>query len=131
MEESTPIVPSSSLLSINSINNIFTHAQENFLLISQYGQILLVNNFACQSLGYSRSELMNNQIQHLIINSCTPINITIDGSLENNTHITEEGLAIDKAGSLLPIEYTIFPCEKIGDTHVLFICLIEMLIGQT
>jgi len=125
MEETTPLA-SESLLSSKCIHSIFTKAQNSFLLINQVGEILMINNFACNYLGYKQEEFLNKHLQEIIINSSKNILNTILESLQTNTPITEEGLAINREGRIMPIAYTIVPCDTINEANVLFVSITDL-----
>ena len=84
------------------------------------GNIILVNNKACESLGYERNELLQLTIADIDVNFSTNEKMnTAWENIESNTHLTLETQHKCKDGTLRSVELSIGYYELSNKKHIL------------
>jgi formate hydrogenlyase transcriptional activator len=89
------------------------HAADAFFVIDPEGRVLDVNRRACDSLGYSRYELLGMSVAEFI--DRTPEQVSqVLGQLDPEEPLTVEGLHVRKDGSSFPAEVRLGLLEEGG-----------------
>ena len=91
-------------LSEQRFRELVEHAADSFFLHDDEGRLLDVNRHACESLGYSRDELMAMRVQDFEMNFADGSVDGIWANMETGVPVTVHGRHRRKDGSVFPVE---------------------------
>ena len=99
---------------------LIEQAVDSFWIIDRESKILDVNQQACDSLGYSREELLGLSIPDICSESCLPMSDeNWDRWVRNPVPVTLERTLRRRDGSSLPVEIRVGPIE-LNNRHLMF-----------
>ncbi|MBS1252257.1 MAG: Signal transduction histidine-protein kinase/phosphatase DegS [Anaerolineales bacterium] len=100
--------------------NLVEQAADAFFVIGEHGQFIDVNKRACESLGYTRDELLDMSIFGISIHSELENIDAIWDQLEPDTPAMSEGVHRRKDGKTFPVEVRVGLIELEEDDRCLF-----------
>ena len=97
------------------------HAGDAFLLYDDQGKLINVNQCACDSLGYSREELLALSLPDVEVSRSSAEMPEVCRELVVGVPVTIEGIHRRRDGTAFPVEARL--CRVKGDEGPLFLCL--------
>ena len=95
------------------------HAGDSFLLHDLEGRIVDVNQTACESLGYSRDELLGLRIENIDAAAAESDFPTPWSRMPSGMGVTREAVHVRKDGTAFPVEVRIDRFDSVGGELVL------------
>lgn len=128
MQSSTPIEPGMFSNEKQMVEAIFTHASIGILVVSEHGDILLVNPFMLAQFGYAEGELEGKKVEVLIPGRFNHKHVEHRERFSSHMQNRPMGLGMDlfgvrKDGTEFPVEVSL--CHYIKDGHNLVIAFIN------
>lgn len=95
------------------------HAAEPVFVVDSFGQLLDVNQYACKTLGYSRSELLKRTVRDISPRFLSGDMAEIWRQLESGEPITAHAELLPRSGAAIPVELRVGPFGKDDEQHLL------------
>ena len=92
--------------------NFLDHFADAFFLHNDQGLLLDVNTQACDSLGFSRTELLKCKVQDFVLSHDEPQLLALWGSIAPGVNTMVESLHRHQSGAALPVEIKI-SCQQV------------------
>ena len=92
--------------------NFLDHFADAFFLHDDQGLLLDVNTQACDSLGFSRTELLKCKVQDFVLSHDEPQLLALWGSIAPGVNTMVESLHRHQSGAVLPVEIKI-SCQQV------------------